>query len=287
MLEFIAGSVFGKLAGGLLGLWLKDKEYLSLLSDVAIAKAQEHAADAISKRKFSRFIHQIEDEIGSALAAHLEAEFRSLRTGDKTLLLEKAIDTIRTEEFYQRCFEEAFDQDRILESYKEEISAYASEVRIADVNAAQTIFGYCIAKFLSVLTTLPTFNEDSLRALLKDTDEILDRIQNLEIEVKTLTTKKKKEIEEDEKHFRKLTSRRLRKIDVFGVDSRELPKRYDLSIAYLNLTLSSLGDDGELGTQRVLSTAFTPSSRLVIVKGDPGSGKTTLLSYLALNIAEQ
>lgn len=286
MLSILAHALSGKLVTGLIAIWLKDEAILQLGAKAAMEAVHKKTGSYLEKRKVTRLLEQIEDDLLESLAIFLENEFRSIKKGDKALIVESAVALVTTREFYDACFEEVFDQARIARHFDDKVEAKAAELIISDVDAVKTIHGYVFAKYLSVISELPTFSEDALRNLLGDTDEILDRIRNIEIEVKSFQILEKQRVEEDEKQYRKLLARKLKKISIFGLDSRGLPKRYSLTIAYINLTLSTENALEGRDQHEVLRTAFSEDSRLIVIKGEPGSGKTTLLSWIALNCAE-
>jgi predicted NACHT family NTPase len=286
MLQLLAHSLSGKLLTGFIAIWMKDNEILSLSSSLAVEALQGRTKSYLEKRRANRLLEQIEDEILESLATFLDAEFREIKSGDKVLIVEKALELICTLEFYDACFEEAFDSKRLLTEFDEFIEKSQKTLLISDIHAVRSIFGFAVSKYLSIIRELPTFSDDALRALLIDTDEILERIRNIEIEIKSARANDRAQIEEDEKNYRRLISRKLKKISIFGLDSKGLPKKYSLSIAYVNLMLTSEDHADGSSQKNVLKNAFSTHSRLIVIRGEPGSGKTTLLSWLALNCAE-
>src|SRR5262249_53203058 len=77
------------------------------------------------------------------------------------------------------------------------------------------------------------------------------------------------------------------KIQLFGVDSRGLEKKYDLSIGYISLTISNDKNPTGGSIEEVLSGEQIAEARFSLITGAPGSGKTTILSWLALNCADR
>lgn len=72
---------------------------------------------------------------------------------------------------------------------------------------------------------------------------------------------------------------------MFGIDARSLLKRYELSIGYINLTLSDPDLSRAAPTEDVLSSSEVMESQVNVIVGAPGSGKTTIFSWIALNCA--
>jgi hypothetical protein len=112
--------------------------------------------------------------------------------------------------------------------------------------------------------------------------------------------------QEFELRYRREIVRRLDEMEIFGVPSYVVGRRYPLSIAYVSLSVDSLGraqigdeklpsdpstvkqgkrpNDGgsTIAVERALS-AFSS----VLIKGEAGSGKTTLLRWLAVRSAQR
>ena len=172
MLTFVANALAGKALKGLIAIWTKDQAYLSLAADTAMAEIQRHAGGYLESRKLVRLLEQIEDELVEALSLHLESEYRDIRIGDRALLAGSVVDIIATTEFYDACFEEAFDIGKIAERFRPSFVQAAQKLLITDTHAAVSIGGFVIAKYLAVLSGLPTFSVTTLKFIIRDTDEI-------------------------------------------------------------------------------------------------------------------
>lgn len=286
MMSFIASALSGKVLKGLIAIWTKDNAYLGLTANTALITLQRHAGGYLEERKLSRLLGQIEDEILEALANHLENEYRSIKPGDKALLAENAINIISTQIFYDACFEEVFDLDRLVIRFQTQLCSAAKDVLILDRPAAVSIGRFVIAKYLAILSGLPNYETTTLKYIIRDTDEILDRVKSMEVQLGRIEHKERADQDQDEATYRNLMCSRLRKIDVFGVDTRSISKRYNLSVAYINLTLNdvSCGTTGD--APKILRGALDNCGQFLVLRGDPGSGKTTLLSWLAIECAE-
>ena len=73
---------------------------------------------------------------------------------------------------------------------------------------------------------------------------------------------------------------------IFGINFGGRSRKYQLSVAYISLTIETEYSDE--GDSKILSTedALTSYERLVIV-GDAGQGKTTLLQWLTVQCGRQ
>ncbi|GGL71048.1 NACHT domain-containing protein [Wenxinia marina] len=286
MLALLASALSGKILPGIVSYAFKDNEVLKLSGDAAISYVQRMAGGYLESRQAQRLIEQIEDEVIEDIGTFLEAEFRAMRNGDKVLVVQETIKLIQSKSFYDTAIQVGLDPRRLISRYDAEIEQIPSRLRIGDTRGAKAISGYVISKFVAIVGLLPTFTRDGLKAILSSAEEILDRLKLVEVELRTLNVKEIHERNEDALLYRQKMRKKLQSIDVFGIDSRGLPKRYDLSIAYVNLSLSAGAEYEGLSSQKVLANAFSGESRLIVVRGEPGSGKTTLLSWLALKIAE-
>ena len=91
-----------------------------------------------------------------------------------------------------------------------------------------------------------------------------------------------------EANYRQAVSRAVDYLDLFGVDVEPQSKRYQLSVAYISLTLQA-------STNGTESSALVPAELLLeqlplqqgrlLIRGDAGSGKSTLFRWVALMAA--
>jgi len=93
-----------------------------------------------------------------------------------------------------------------------------------------------------------------------------------------------------EADYRNACVRRYDQLELFGVDLRETNKRYNLSIAYITLTVehphfrsgSGSGPDSEHLRDSVPADQALAAHRRLFIRGPAGSGKTTLLQWFAI-----
>ncbi|MDA9479752.1 hypothetical protein XI03_35720 [Bradyrhizobium sp. CCBAU 65884] len=282
-------SIGTKLVKGLVSLWLGDRAIAKLTSDLTFDFFEKYTKDFYEARRAKRFFEELADRISGDLASFLESEHKALPKGDALQIMESSIEIISTDEFYDLCIAERLSFERILKACSPQLDAQAKK-RLLKRSAQLSIFRFLLMEFITVLSSLPQFNRVAFRKILEDTEVILERIARLQSKLDDVTTAADNEILKNEHVYRRNFARRFRKIQLFGIDSRGLEKKYDLSIGYISLTISSHRSSEEASGQNVedvLARNDILDTRFNLLVGAPGSGKTTILSWLAMNAADR
>jgi hypothetical protein len=296
--SLLIASIGTKLVKGILSIWLKDQQVAKLAADLSLDLFEHHTKDFYEARKAKRFFEELADRVATELTAFIDSEHRALPKGDAKQIMECSIAIISGSEFYDLCIAERLSFDRIFVSSKSKLASEAKE-RGLNRNVLESIFRFLLMEFVTVLSSLPQFNRVVFRKILEDTEIIVDKISSLQSKLDDVLMLRSQANSNDvlsstddeaarhEHEYRTHFARRFRKLQLFGIDSRGLDKRYDLSIGYISLTISS--DDGSSGssTEEALGSDQVLESTFNLITGAPGSGKTTILSWLALNCADR
>ena len=208
----------------------------------------------------------------------------SEKKGDIKLIIESALKFISSDLFYDLCFEFALDSNRIFEGFVAGTKKQQSAIAVP-TEMYLRITKFVIGQYLITIEQLPSFEKSTLKAVLKDTDELLDRVRSIEFTLTDIRSSIVSDNEKSEFEYRRIVSRKFKNIHLFGLDTLGLPKQYDLSIAYVNLLAEDSSSQTVDSTETLLAKALSEDGRLVLVQGEHGSGKTTLLSWLALKAA--
>ncbi len=286
MLSFLTTTFYGKVAKALVSIWLKDDHLLKSGADLTVEFFQSRIDNVLDSRKTDRLFAAVEDDFFASLAALIETEFKNHKKGDIKLVIDRCLYTVCNSDFYDLCFEKGFNSDVIFAEFQIKNRNQPKSLVVSD----ELFFGiakFAIAKFLSILAAFPEFSVDALKAILTDTTEILEKIHNLENQFGRLEQIVLPDSVASETAYRSAYVQRLGKLNVLGLDTAGLPKKYDLSVAYINLTISGRISGESDNAAKVMSLAFRNPEQLTIVSGEPGSGKTTLLSWLSLCIVQR
>lgn len=283
----LASAAVGNFLKGLAAIWFQDRQLLNLGVGGVVDLVNAKAGDYKEARQLRRLLEDIEQELIDSLKRHLEDEYKDTDDHDLDVVVSYCMKKISSEEFYDACFENNLDSQSVFKYFSKSVRDHSRDVLRVNPLMSEQIFSFTVSQFIGVIHNIPTFSKDALKTILMDADVIIESVHNIELAIKAEKSRRQKEITQAEQIYRRKLIDKLNKITYFGLDARSLPKDYNLSIAYVNLTLSS-SDSSELRADHdeVLGEAFRPEHRLVFVTGEPGSGKTTLLSWLAVHCAQ-
>lgn len=283
----LASAAVGNFLKGLAAIWFEDRQLLNLGVGGVFDLINAKASDYKEARQLRRLLEDIEQELIDSLKRHLEDEYKDTDEHDLDVVVTYCMNKISSEEFYNACFDNNLDSQSVFKHFSKSVRDHSRDVLRVNPLMSEQIFSFTVSQFIGVIHNIPTFSKDALKAILMDADVIIESVHNIELAIKAEKSRRQREITQAEQVYRRKLIDKLNKITYFGLDARSLPKDYNLSIAYVNLTLSSSDDsDFRADHDEVLGEAFSSDHRLVLVSGEPGSGKTTLLSWLAVHCAQ-
>jgi energy-coupling factor transporter ATP-binding protein EcfA2 len=284
--SLVIASIGTKLVKGLLSIWLGDKGIAKLTAELGLDFFEKYTTDFYEARRAKRFFEELADRVSGDLSSFIESEHKELPKGDAKQFMESSLEVISSPEFYDLCITERLSFERILKSAKPLLERQATQRAIRS-SVLESIFQFILMEFVTVLSSLPQFNRVAFRKILEDTEVIIEKISRLQAKLDDLASPVDDESIQQEHIYRRNFARKFRKIQLFGVDSRGLEKKYDLSIGYISLTISN--DEIPTGgaIEDILSSGQVAEARFSLITGAPGSGKTTILSWLALNCADR
>ena len=147
---------------------------------------------------------------------------------------------------------------------------------------------------VGIANKLPRFEPTATGAVLgrlsrmgNEIEQVLDSTARIEHALTTVKDEAAARANRFEGDYRQAVIRNLDSLELFGADISEEARRHRLSVGYISLTISALGN-GEMretvDADRLFGTLATGSGRLLI-RGEAGSGKSTLLRWAAIENA--
>lgn len=287
-------------------IWLKD---IPLAADVSARMVDiiESKVDGVrEKRKIKRIFEDLEERVADNLHDALKVEFANLPENERQATILAVAETFNKAKLTNR---DLFDSDLdplFLERHVRLAVPNATDGLSQDaIELYGRILTNCCTYIVEISNTLPGFEVDIFAALLKRQGEVIRRIEEL-FEV-IPTRPNGRGVEFFETTYRRLVSKQLDKVELFGVTISEKLRRYPLSTAYVSLKassskpLESMLDEQSANMMSVNDGAISPktdpdtllieealrSSKRVFLRGDAGSGKTTLLQWLGVRSSNE
>ena len=136
---------------------------------------------------------------------------------------------------------------------------------------------------------LPPWNSNNLMDILGNQEVLLGRchqiIKKWGDSVQSFSEANRQQFDED---FRREVARRFDELNLFGIDISKEAKRYQLSVAYISLSMEipESGDQTEGHDSYPVEEVLSQHPRVVIL-GDAGQGKTTLMQWLTVMCSRQ
>jgi hypothetical protein len=285
-----------------LQVWLKDQE---LAQDTGLEMAdmlERKVGNPFLRNKAKRDFERIAEDMAERLAPYFRIEYGELPANEAraaAFTLERALRRLRIDD---RILFASDLNPAILEQYVRQQAPNASADALLSPGATR-LYDFALGEacnyIVEIAVSLPAF---SARA----TAELLSRETELAGLVRTALEKlpQKGGTEDDpatrfDREYAREVARRLDRLELFGLDTETVPRRFALSVAYITLTASVTLDQKSASRPQQIETGETDgvdtvrvdealgARRRTIVRGEAGSGKTTLLQWLAVSAARQ
>jgi hypothetical protein len=280
----------------LLRLWLKDSAVARGASRSIAQLVGLRVTGTIERRRMVREFERISEEVAERLEPHFETEFDGLAANEREAAARTVADTIDgavlTEDV---LFANDLDPVKLESFFRSQRPTAAEDALLAP--AAVALYDFALREIchylVEIVVTLPSFDSRQARELLsRETDviELVHRVLTRLPDDTGLTD----DANRFETAYRRELTRKLDRLELFGVTASELSRRYSLSVAYLMLDASSSATDGdeepagdEAGRVAVSVDQALSGSRRSLLRGEAGSGKTTVLQWLAVTAARR
>lgn len=263
------------------------------------------------QREVRQQFEQITNAVYDRLDPFLTHAFDRLEPGGRQAVIDAVADTFARADLSDDALLAADAQPaelvrRITASVPGPVGLGEAETRLYEV-----LFAECVAYYVSIVRSLPVFEERAAAELLARTAtlgaevaRILERLPDRSLFAPDGSDQDTDFLRE----YLELVSRDLDEVELFrGTSDQATPQRVRLSVAYVSLRTT--GDDAKLRRRTVrravpklrpdmsnweeggheasgmrVEAALSGASR-VLLRGEAGSGKTTLLRWLAITAA--
>lgn len=260
------------------------------------------------QRSVQRQFEEMADTAAARIEPFLAQEFRGLDESGREAALNGVCDTFARADLSDEAVLAADAQPaelirRITASVSPPVGLNEPETRLYEL-----LFSECCEYYVSIVRTLPVFEERTLAELLARTSSLSDRVARVLERLPDRSLFAPDGTDRDQEFRRwymELVSNTLDEVELFRRTSDRAAAQVRLSVAYVSLRAT--GDDGtrrraavrtlplrpdlsgweESGTESSgmrVESALGGASR-VLLRGEAGSGKTTLLRWLAITAA--
>ena len=253
---------------------------MKLIFDETSEEVANNINASFEKRNAERFFEQCADEILQASAQYVKAEYKEIGSERIEVLLEeicKAFSRVKVgKAFSENNYSEKYLNSSIMGAL--ELIDKKSEL---EVNFCNNLVGKISFYLCQYIHLAPNFVPVSIRQILDNQHEIINVLQTV--------VKLTEPIRSEEKGgggvaYLSEIKRSLKFIQVFGLSTHSIKKKYLLKSSYISLTVTEGSSEGFDSGLRV--DDFLSSGKRFLVVGAAGSGKTTLLQWAALQCCE-
>ncbi|MET7490447.1 NACHT domain-containing protein [Streptomyces sp. NPDC005538] len=259
------------------------------------------------QRSVRRQFEEMADTVAARIEPFLAQEFRGLDENGREAALNGVCDTFARADLSDEAVLAADAQPaelirRITASVSPPVGLSEPETRLYEL-----LFTECCEYYVSIVRTLPVFEERTLTELLARTSALSDRVARVleRLPDRSLFAPDGSDRDQEfRRWYMELVSNNLDEVELFRRTSDRAAAQVRLSVAYVSLRAT--GDDGsrrravralplrpdlsgweEFGAESSgmrVESALGGASR-VLLRGEAGSGKTTLLRWLAITAA--
>ncbi|MBM7410480.1 energy-coupling factor transporter ATP-binding protein EcfA2 [Clavibacter michiganensis] len=271
----------------------------SVSPDIAVGAGEVVKASLLKekdRRAADRQISSMAERIFEQLEPVISIEYKNLGEAEASVVMEavqKAVsistDTART------VIEHDFDSLRLEAAIKPK-DAELSALGLSEEaeHLLELLLAECCDYITEIAARLPQFETEAAREILRRETSLMEMAQATFIALPRSRVPRSFGAGDDHERFETRYVRAVatyaEKLELFGVTSVTARRPYDLSVAYISLSIAVQGDEKTSGSgdapdeqEGAVSRAdayFSEHSR-VLLTGDAGSGKTTLLRWLA------
>jgi hypothetical protein len=307
--EILTFKVAPAIAKSILRFWLQDREWAEDVTsgfvDIISAKAK---GDLPLRQSGKRQFEAIGEQVAMELLSVFDYEGRGLDENSKNAIALAVSDTLANTPISPALIaaqnlDPAILANYLIESNRNAVSHFSKSEEMLYNRIVRESSKYII----DIASQLPGFVEQTFAEVLRRTAEIEGKVNAVLAELRryreiSFQANPASRVALFEQQYRESVARSLDRLELFGVDVAGPNKRYQLSVAYVTLTLKKslmsystrqeINVVDQLLPKQVVTDVLSVdqvlmSSRQFLVRGLAGSGKTTLLQWIAVNSARQ
>ena len=274
-----------------LKIWLKDSTIDKEISYGLFEALDKKFGDVKIVRPTARLFDRIADRVAEEMEPFFAHETAGLADGDKEVVVSALVDTLTKTPITDELL---FSSDLDPSALESHLNTIHPATKMGLTTSGEILYAQVLNEachyLVELATTLPGFQYKATRELLKREEETLSLVEKiLENLPKRADELKSTNSKTFETQYRRRVARKLDEIELFGISLFNLRRRYNLTTAYVSLSMEDREEFDEdrqaYGKWRV-EDAFG-KNRKILIRGDPGSGKTTLLQWLAVQAARR
>lgn len=285
----IIGSLLGlggAIAKSIIKMWIGDDKFIEPTSDKIIDLFTSNSVELMNARILSRSF----EDIGDKIAENFDGIFKEydIEEVSKTAIIDEVSRTLNNYKITHKLLLEISNNPKKLydvllksnQKYKKYFGKKEEELylRCLDLSTQYII---------DIAPQLPNYTKENFHEIIRRFDDISKKIDLLLEEIKLIAVSSNVKSEQNfERDYRSAIIRKHNKITLFGANIDRSMRKYNLSVAYVDLEVSRCDEDiDEEYEYRISISEVFDYSNIILIIGEAGSGKTTLLQWLAVKSA--
>ena len=298
LLETLTVGVGAAVAKTALKRWLEDAEFAKDASASVVDILAKKVPDTIAQRRTARSLERVAEDVAEALAPFFETEAGGLPENEQKATAIAVADSLASAQFVGGdLFANDLDPQALEQLVRRAVPDAARDLSDAATSLYDKALRESCTYVIEITSTLPGFALQSAQEMLKREGEIERLVKKVFEELPKL---QRGDGAQDAdlaflNEYRRAVSRKLDRLELFGITTTGTSRRYSLSVAYITLTAVKPTEppdpqeqDDDDPTDDIdylpVDEALAPNRR-VLVRAEAGSGKTTLLQWLAVQAA--
>ncbi|WBW98838.1 NACHT N-terminal Helical domain 1-containing protein [Oceanirhabdus sp. W0125-5] len=289
--EMLVKYIGVPISKALLNIWLKDNPILNSTSNNIMDILKTKTDDFISARKVSREFENIADKVGASLIPVFEVyRLEQISMEAVAIAVSNTIFDahISAKLLAELSYNHKRLNDYILSVKKKRDRDFSEPERELYKRSIDLSAQYII----DLAPQLPDYTANNFNEILKRFDNLMELVRQVADDLESITTKTYSEnnnskFADFERDYRTAIIRKFDRLNLFGVDLSKIHKRYQLSVAYVSLDVTTEEEYFETDKHRMSVENALCDEQFIAIIGEAGTGKTTLLKWLAVNSARE
>lgn len=289
-------TVSAAISKGALKLWLKDRPVFESAGGGIVDILAKFTSDLRAQRAGARQVDKIADLISINLERLIEAEYSSVPENSREAVLLAAGNTLDKARFSEL---DLIDRNLDPSQVQKLLLAQATSETKSFTRDENELYSRMLSEaseyILDIARQLPNFTRATLAEVLKRESSLVEKAEEIVQEVRRIGSRipdPKSAASRFESEYLRAVGRALDYLELFGIDVSTSSKRYNLSIAYVSLSMEpahpEVSDESELDiTESQSPEDVLASHTRILLRGPAGSGKTTFMQWVAVRCASR